>query len=134
MSEPRGMAEVVKDLDRRRENISMIARRLFRLSQAFYVTGNETLSVKLEQDALYLQEIESALCNISGDITGLYVSGAEQAHANMLNAALAGVTIASKEQLLGHARGCNGQNCVGECARSPCPHGNQAFRCGECTP
>ena len=37
-------------------------------------------------------------------------------------------------KLDGHARGCNGDGCIGECAMSPCPHGTTAMRCPECRP
>lgn len=79
------------------ENIEGCSDRLFRLSDAFQLTGNDAIACKLQSIADCLRRDSEELTNaIFEDIEDQF-NRAREASQNVLNGAIAGVEIAKSE-------------------------------------
>lgn len=85
------------DLCMARERVSLRASALEDLAEAFSRCGNESVATELMLSAQVLREVADTIHVVSGTLIRMLLHDAQAASRNMLNAALAGISLKAEE-------------------------------------
>jgi hypothetical protein len=90
--------EFVKQCGSIQDELKKSSRNLDRFATGFFVTGNILMGEKLSEEVQTLKEIAESVNKMCGDQVANYVQSVGEDSRNMLNACLAGMEIAKKNQ------------------------------------
>lgn len=85
-------------LDKCQDRLLLISARLDRYSKAFYIIGNYKMGDSLEKESSEIELLSEEVGKAAGEVVAENLNRAKENSANVLEAALAGIAIATENE------------------------------------